>query len=497
MDKQNTQLTQGDVKIVDCLPWLADSELSDEVVSGITLDSRSVTAGDLFIAVKGLVVDGRDFIDQAIQNGAKIVFKQSDSRAVYSFSNCWVVDVPGLDRLVSQIAASFYGFPTEHMIAVGVTGTNGKTTVSQLIAQAMKLLGQSSAVIGTAGNGVWPEMDVASHTTPDAVNLQKLMAGYVEQGVDSVAMEVSSHGLDQGRTEHVAFDVAVFTNLTRDHLDYHGTMDAYGRAKARLFEYSGLKASVINLDDPFSSSLLQRAQGKLWTFSQDNSEADVFCEEVELTSQGMRLRVSTPEGKGIIETSLIGHFNVSNVLAVVCVLMSQGVALQRIIDVAVNFQPITGRMETFGGEGKPSAVVDYAHTGDALEKALLAIKNHCRGKLYCVFGCGGDRDRGKRPEMASVAEKLSDFIVVTNDNPRTEDPERIIEEVMSGFASPYLVLVEKDREKAIRLAISQAKPGDWVLVAGKGHEDYQDVQGVKHPFSDVEKVKGALAEYQS
>ncbi len=485
------------MRLGDCLSWLADSEVSDVGVTGIAVDSRAVVPGGLFLAVKGFVVDGRDFIDQAIENGATVIFKQSDQRGIYQLTNCWVIDVPELDRLLGVIAANFYQHPSQHMLTVGVTGTNGKTTVSQLVAQAFHRLGRTSAVLGTAGNGVWPQLDTATHTTPDAVNLQGLMADYLSQGAEVISMEVSSHGLDQGRVDQVAYDIAVFTNLTRDHLDYHGTMEQYGRAKARLFEVESLTASVINLDDPFSSVLLSHARGKCWTYSQSNPEADVYCEQVELTSQGMRLNLVTPEGRCVLVTGLVGHFNVSNVLAVVSVLLADGVSISQIVALAEGFQPITGRMETFGGDNKPTVVVDYAHTGDALEKALNAVKHHCRGKLYCVFGCGGDRDRGKRPEMAAIAEQLSDFVVLTNDNPRTEDPERIIEDVMSGFASPYLVLVEKDREKAIRLAVSQAKPGDWVLVAGKGHEDYQDIQGVKHPFSDVEKVVQALVEYQS
>lgn len=484
------------VRLGNCLAWLEDSEVSDVCVSGITLDSRAVTPGDLFIAVKGFVVDGRDFIDQAIDKGATVVFKQADQRGIYSLAKCWVIEVPELDRVLSSIASNFYGNPSESLLTVGVTGTNGKTTVSQLVAQAFYYLGKSSAVLGTAGNGVWPTLDTATHTTPDAVNLQGFMADYLNQGAQVLAMEVSSHGLDQGRAQSVSFDVAVFTNLTRDHLDYHGTMDAYGRAKARLFGLDTLNASVINLDDEYAQQLIGIAKGALWSYSQTNQDADVYCENLELTSRGMRLNLVTPQGKALLVTDLVGHFNVSNLLAVVCVLMSQGVSLEQIVELAKKFQPVSGRMETFGGEGKPTVVVDYAHTGDALEKALSAVKHHCRGKLYCVFGCGGDRDRGKRPEMASVAEQYSDFVVLTNDNPRTEDPERIIEDVMSGFASPYLVLVEKDREKAIRLAIGQAKPGDWVLVAGKGHEDYQDIQGVKYPFSDVEKVTKALVEYQ-
>lgn len=484
------------VCLADCLEWLSETDVAHVSVSGIALDSRVVQPGGLFIAVQGLVVDGRDFIDQAIENGAKVVFKQAAQRAVYSLANCWVIDVPDLDKQVSSIAANYYDHPSRKLLTVGVTGTNGKTTVSQLIAQAFYGLDQAAAVLGTAGNGIWPELNTATHTTPDAVNLQALMADYVAQGADVLAMEVSSHGLDQGRTKHVEFDVAVFTNLTRDHLDYHGTMEAYGRAKSKLFEASSLKASVINLDDSFADTLIAKAQGAVWTYSLSNNDADVFCEDIELTSQGMKLVVSTPDGLVLMTPALVGHFNISNVLAVVCVLLAQGVSLSNVVSLVSKFQPISGRMETFGGGEQPKVVVDYAHTGDALEKALSAVKEHCRGKLYCVFGCGGDRDRGKRPVMASIAEQFSDFVVLTNDNPRTEDPERIIDDVMSGFASPYLVLVEKDREKAIRLAVKQAKPGDWVLVAGKGHEDYQDIQGVKYPFSDVEKVKHALLEYQ-
>lgn len=479
-----------------CLPWLdKESEVAAQQVTDITLDSRNVVPGSMFIAVRGLVVDGRDFIDQAIQQGASVVVVQSDAGTIRQVGQCWVIDVPDLDKTLGEISARFYGSPSLNLFMVGVTGTNGKTTVAQLIAQAFDLLGEASAVIGTAGNGVWPNLTTATHTTPDAVSLQSLLADYERQGAQAVSMEVSSHGLAQGRTQGVAFDVAVFTNLSRDHLDYHGSMDEYGRTKAQLFQSQGLKSSVINLDDPFARELLSVAQGEPVTYSQSNAEASIYCQRIELRAEGMLLEIVTPKGNLEVESSLVGRFNVSNLLAVVAVLLVRGVPLNSIGRIAKCFRSVSGRMEMFSNTDKPSVVVDYAHTGDALEKALEAIQLHCKGKLHCVFGCGGDRDKGKRPQMAAIAERLSDSVLLTNDNPRTEEPQVIIEDVMRGFEHPERVTVESDRATAIKLAIEEARPEDWVLIAGKGHEEYQEVQGVKHEFSDVEQVKAALTRY--
>lgn len=491
------KISAPNVKLADLLPWLKDSEVASLEVNGIALDSRAISSGMLFLAINGLVVDGREFIDSAIEAGAVVVFKQSEQRALTQQGNCWVVDVPFLDQQVASIAANFYRQPTQQLSVVGVTGTNGKTSVAQLLCQAEALSGVSSAVLGTAGNGVWPELEKASHTTLDAVSLQKCMFGFVQQEVQSVAMEVSSHGLDQNRVAAVDFDIAVFTNLSRDHLDYHGSMESYAAAKKKLFEFESLSAAVINLDDDLSAELVKTSEERgldVKTFSVENSGADVFCEQKELTSNGLRLRISSPWGAVDIETPLVGMFNVSNYLAVFTVLGLKGFGLEQIQQLSTNLQPVTGRMQRFRDStaNKATVVVDYAHTPDALEKALEAVALHCRGKVYCVFGCGGDRDSGKRPEMASVAERLADFVIVTNDNPRTEDPGRIIEDINSGFASPYLVLVEPDRSKAIALAVAQASNEDWVLVAGKGHEDYQDISGVRHYFSDIDQVKSLL-----
>ncbi|GAA3909435.1 UDP-N-acetylmuramoyl-L-alanyl-D-glutamate--2,6-diaminopimelate ligase [Litoribacillus peritrichatus] len=484
------------VKLRDCLEWLASSEIADVVVDGITLDSRTITGGELFVAVQGLQVDGRQFVTQAIEKGARAVFRQADQQGIHKVGSSWIVDVPGLEQQLSGLAAKFYGRPSEAMTLVGVTGTNGKTTVSQLVAQAFHLLDKPSAVIGTAGNGVWPALEVASHTTPDPISLQKLISDFKSEGAELVAMEVSSHGLDQGRVSEVAFDVAVFTNLTRDHLDYHGSMDAYGEAKSQLFKKPGIKASVINLDDVFGEKLLKTLSNTI-SYSVLNPTADVYCRSYQLSTDGINLSVASPWGDVTLKCPLIGLFNVSNVLAVVSVLGALNVALADVARVVADFQSVSGRMELLGDENTPSVIVDYAHTGDALEKALIAIKEHCSGQLYCVFGCGGDRDRGKRAEMAEIAERLADVVVATNDNPRTENPEQIMKDIVSGFKTPAEIKIELDREQAINWAVQQARPDDWILVAGKGHEDYQEIDGVKHPFSDVLKAKAALAEYVS
>ena len=483
------------VMLSDCLGWLAQTEAFDVVVSGITLDSRAVNDGDLFIAVKGLVVDGRAFIEQAFSHGARVCFRQAESRGVQRLEQCWIIDVPKLDELLSEIASCFFDKPSNKMSVIGVTGTNGKTTVSQLLGQAFFHEGRVASVIGTAGNGVWPQLETSTHTTPDAVSLQRLFYEFELLNSDIVAMEVSSHGLDQGRVREIDFDVAVFTNLTRDHLDYHGSMEAYSDAKALLFQGPNLKTSVINLDDEFGVELLSKACGNTVSFSITNPSADVYCKKYSLSKAGVTLDVSTPWGEASLSSPLIGRFNISNLLAVISVLGSFEISLDVISELTPKLESVAGRMELLGYGHTPTVIVDYAHTGDALEKALLAVKEHCHGKVTCVFGCGGDRDTGKRSEMGRIAERIADSVVVTNDNPRTEDADKIIEDITSGLVSPELVLVEKNREEAIRLAVHAAGPDDWVVVAGKGHEDYQDVNGIKYPFSDIEKSNLALSEY--
>ena len=457
--------------------------------SAITADSRKVKAGALFLAYPGVHSDGRNYIAQAIEAGAAW-----DSRD-FAWQTAWQVaniGVPGLKDQVGAIAAEFYGQPSQQLSMIGVTGTNGKTSVSQWIAQVMTALGQKTAVVGTIGNGFVDAQVEASNTTPDAILLQAMLADYAGQGAKAVAMEVSSHGLHQGRVNGVKFDVAVLTNLSRDHLDYHETMEDYAAAKELLFTWRELGMSVINADDAFGQRVMAKlkAQAKpVLTYGVNHG--DVRATSLELHQRGLSMHVTTPQGNVLINAPVLGRFNAYNVLAVLAVLLALKISLQDAAAAIATIKPVAGRMQQFGGE-KPLVVVDYAHTPDVLEKVLATLREQTTGKLVCVFGCGGDRDAGKRPLMGAVAAMLADEVVVTSDNPRSEDPASIIEQVVSAIEKPCQI--EIDRAAAIRQAVQAACSGDVVLVAGKGHEDYQEISGVRTPFSDAAVAQAALSE---
>jgi len=464
--------------------------------SAITADSRKVQPGALFLAYPGVHSDGRSYIAQAIQAGAiAIAWEDSD----FAWNPDWKVanaGVSGLKEKVSEIAADYYGRPSQKLSMVGVTGTNGKTSVSQWIAQALTVLGQKTAVIGTIGNGFVDAQNEASNTTPDAILLQGMLADFAGQGARAVAMEVSSHGLHQGRVNSVEFDVAVLTNLSRDHLDYHETMEEYAAAKELLFTWPGLKVSVINADDAFGQRIAGKlnAQAKpLLTYG--ISHGDVRADSLQLHQHGLSMQVSTPQGNAAVNAPVLGRFNAYNVLAVLAALLALKIDLQEAVAAIAKIKPVQGRMQQFGGNDKPLVVVDYAHTPDALEKVLSTLREQVQGRLICVFGCGGDRDAGKRPLMGCVAAKLADRVIVTSDNPRSEDPVSIIEQVVSGMDTAYLA--EPDRAAAIRQAVQSARSGDIVLLAGKGHEDYQEIAGVRTPFSDAATALAALNEYKA
>jgi murE/murF fusion protein len=464
--------------------------------STITADSRKVQAGALFLAYPGVHSDGRNYIAQAIQAGATAV--AWDNRD-FAWNPAWQVaniGVSGLKDQVSEIAAEFYGQPSEKLHMIGVTGTNGKTSVSQWIAQALTVIGQKTAVIGTIGNGFVDAQNEASNTTPDAILLQGMLADFATQGAKTVAMEVSSHGLHQGRVNSVKFDVAVLTNLSRDHLDYHETMEEYAAAKELLFTWPGLGMSVINADDAFG----QRIAGKLKAQSKSLltygvNQGDVRATGLQLHQYGLTMQVTTPHGDAIVNAPVLGRFNAYNVLAVLTSLLALKVSLPDAVAAIAKIKPVAGRMQQFGGDDKPLVVVDYAHTPDALEKVLATLREQVQGKLICVFGCGGDRDAGKRPLMGRVAAKLADSVIVTSDNPRSEDPASIIAQVVSGIDGAYLA--EADRAAAIKQAVQSAKSSDIVLVAGKGHEDYQEIAGVRTPFSDAKVAMAALNSYEA
>lgn len=469
-------------------------------VSNITLDSREIKGGDLFIALKGLHHDARDFIGKVIEQGASAVFAEQDNHfcADKVINNVPVIVIPELSKRVGEIAARFYGEPSQKMTVLAVTGTNGKTSVANLLAAALAQLNKSSAILGTVGNGLFGQLGKATHTTPDAVRLQKYFSEFLGAGAQFVAMEASSHGLEQGRMSGTHIHTALFTNLSRDHLDYHGTMDAYAQAKAILFQWPELKAAVLNADDErydeFKAVLSQSV--RLISYStKTNSSAELVAKEIRPSLSGLVLRVAFKSEEAVLNSALMGRFNASNLLAVMAGLISVGFTLRDAVLALENVVPVPGRMECIQGNGA-TVIVDYAHTPDALEKVLSSLREHTSGQLWCVFGCGGDRDTGKRPQMAAVAERLADKVIITSDNPRTENPEVIIADVVAGLTSIGAARIEMDRHQAIEFAVTAAADNDIVVIAGKGHEDYQEINGVRHAFSDRAEVEAALQKRQ-
>lgn len=461
-------------------------------------DSRHVRSGDIFIACQGEYSDGRSYIPAAIANGAAFVFWDDDG--TFQWHPDWNVPNQGIKDLKHRagiLAAQVYGNVSDGLKVWGVTGTNGKTSISQWLAQAADLLGGKCAVIGTVGNGFWGHLEDTTHTTPAPVDVQTLLHRFKQQGATAAAMEVSSHGLDQFRVNGVPFQTAVFTNLTRDHLDYHGTMEAYGEIKARLFYWQGLKHAVINVDDAYGAQLVGRLKAERpelavygYGFSE---EANIRITDFAASSDGMHVTFQTPWGEGECRTRLLGRFNAQNLASCVGVLCADGHALADVLNALAQIRPATGRMDCIIESGKPLVVVDYAHTPDALEKALSTLQEikPQGADLWCVFGCGGNRDRGKRPLMGAAAVAGADKVVVTSDNPRMEEPQDIINDILPAVGQPQKV--EADRKAAIEYAVAQAAASDIVLIAGKGHENYQDIQGVKHHFSDFEIAQAALA----
>ncbi len=458
-------------------------------------DSRRVRPGDVFLAYPGARDDGRDHIAQAVAAGAAAVIAEPGPKVDGGGTAVPVLTVPDLARRTGELAHLIYGRPSEQLWLAGVTGTNGKTSVTQWIAQAMNRLECRCAVIGTLGNGIPPVLDPSPNTTPDAVSLHGALAAYVRQGAVACAMEVSSIGLDQGRVDGARFDVAVFTNLTRDHLEYHGSMAAYAEAKARLFTLPGLRTAVLNLDDAFGRELARRLQGKLLTLGytlEGRSGTDRVLQAVNLDGRAGQLAFDL-DGRRM-EAPVVGRFNASNLLAVIGALLAGDETLEDIAAVLRYLAPPPGRMQVMGGSSEPLVVIDYAHTPDALEKVLVTLRETAAvrgGRLFCVFGCGGERDPGKRPQMGAVAARLADTVWVTSDNPRGENPAAIIDAILAGM--PSAPAVEADRRQAISAAIAAAGAADVVLLAGKGHEPYQEIAGVRHPFSDAAEAESALA----
>ncbi|MDA8389826.1 MAG: UDP-N-acetylmuramoyl-L-alanyl-D-glutamate--2,6-diaminopimelate ligase [Gammaproteobacteria bacterium] len=469
--------------------WIDVPAPLDRPVAAISLDSRFVEPGALFIALAGRAHDGRAFAADAIARGAACVL--SETGVPYMAGPVPVFVCSRLKSLVGPIAARFYGEPSHQLQVIGVTGTNGKTTVTHALARALGTR-MPCGVMGTLGNGFPDALTPSPRTTPDAVTLHRWLARFRDEGVAVVASEVSSHALDQERVGGVRFAGAIFTNLTRDHLDYHPSMAEYGAAKAKLFATAGLRFAVLNADDPFCATLAALLDPSVEVWWYGVTRATVRIQAIETLPHGLRLRLATPKGDALLESALFGDFNAHNLAAVLCALLALGWHVSEAVAALATVGPVPGRMERFLlGPARPLVVVDYAHTPDALEQALKAARQHTAAAVWCVFGCGGDRDQGKRPLMGACASRLADHVIVTHDNPRHEDPARIVADILAGIGvaqRPHVTVIE-DRQEAIRYAVDHAGARDVVLVAGKGHEDYQQFGDACVPYSDRRTVQ--------
>ncbi|TCK17310.1 UDP-N-acetylmuramoylalanyl-D-glutamate--2,6-diaminopimelate ligase [Thiogranum longum] len=484
------------VSLTDLLAGLADVSVSADVtVQGIATDSRSIQPGDLFLACRGLQVHGLEFLAQAVGQGAVAVVYDPEgcqgADALLANVPVPAIAVAGLARQLGEIADRFYAGPSRDMHVIGVTGTDGKTSVSHFIARALSRPGKPAGLLGTLGYGVYGDLSVPTHTTPDALRLQEELAALRDLGVTQLAMEVSSHALEQYRCAGVHFHTAVLTQLSRDHLDYHGSLKAYADAKRRLFRSPGLQCAVLNADDPFgqelAAGLADHVRVISWQARVDTKPlADewLLLRSLSVLPQGMALSVDSSFGKAEFETRLLGDFNAENLLAALGALLASGLSLDDAVQRLSQVETVPGRMELFSESGRPNVVVDFAHTPAALEAVLKALRPHCKGELVCVFGAGGDRDTGKRPAMGAVAGHYADRVIITSDNPRHEKPQDIMTQIMAGITQPQCATRIEDRGAAIRAALSGAGKDDLVLIAGKGHEETQQIGDMKTVFSD-------------
>lgn len=475
------------------------SVTSNTMAARLVIDSRQVSPGCIFFAMPGTHGDGRRYIKEAANKGASCIVAEAEGfdAGQFSLDGVPVICVTGLRRTLGEFAHRYYGKPSSQMTVIAVTGTNGKTTISQTLAKAMARAGRPSAVVGTLGYGVPGTLVPLENTTPDVMTLHSILRTQADAGMSVVAIEASSHGLDQHRLDAVQIDTAVFSNITRDHLDYHGTLEAYAAAKATLAGWPGLKTLVINADDARVDAMAAAAGSsvRIVRYSLDPaSTAEVRVLSSAFSAQGLGFRCALGRDAEVeCRTGMMGTFNLSNLLAVVAVLWTQGLAPATIADVLEGMDAVNGRMQRVAVECTtgPAVLVDYAHTPDALEQVLKAARQHCDGELWCVFGCGGNRDKGKRPLMAAIAEQQADHVIVTTDNPRNEVPADIIRDIVGGFSHNHAMIIE-DRSDAIGYAIRHAAGHDVVMIAGKGHETYQDCGGVRQHFSDVEQAERAL-----
>ena len=492
-------------KLAALLAGISEGVPVSAQVADLTLDSRRVSSGAAFVALPGLRSHGVAFAADAVAAGATAVLWEPTTNVVAPTlpTGVVVIAIPELTRKLGAIADRFFDAPSKSIRVAGVTGTNGKTTTAYMLAAALERLGEASAYAGTLGVGRVAAPRSRVHTTPDCISVHRELAELRDTGVRSLGMEVSSHALDQHRVAGVRFDAAVFTNLTHDHLDYHGTFEAYGAAKMRLFEWPDLQHAVINFDDAFGRQIASRAQTAAVTLygrdpalpayaASQSRRCHIRAVSVAADAFGMHIEIDSSWGHAYLRSRLIGDFNVDNLLAVLATLLGFDIPLADCVNALEACTAPPGRMEMLTAPDRPTVIVDYAHTPDALDKTLRAIRNHCAGRIVCVFGCGGERDAAKRPLMGAIAERLADAVIVTDDNPRNEDGDRIVETIVRGMQQPQRACVQRDRAAAIASAIAQARAGDVVLIAGKGHEDYQIVGGVKRSFSDRDVALSAL-----
>ncbi len=474
-----------------------DVEANTLLVNQLRLDSRDVKPGDVFVAIKGHQLDGGQFINKAIENGAVAIIADRLCQFESHFEPLFLIT--DLAKKLPALAAAFYGQPSKQLELVGVTGTNGKSTTTAMIAHLAQQCHKSAAVIGTLGYGHPDNLTPLMNTTPSSVDLQRILSELEQQHTDIVAMEVSSHGLVQQRVDHCQFKAAVFTNLSRDHLDYHGSMEAYGDAKLMLMRDHNPELVVLNQDDAQVELWLEKYDfNNLVCYGHKNLTPEnarfVYFSEVTYDNTGIAAKFETSWGDAYITCALFGEFNLYNLAAALATLLGLGYPLKLLADACSTLQPVAGRMQAFSAPGQPTCIVDYAHTPDALALALQALQKHVPGGVSCVFGCGGDRDKGKRPMMAKAAEGNADRIIVTSDNPRSEDPNEIIADVIAGLEHPEQAHSEADRARAISYAIEQASADDVILIAGKGHEDYQIIGEQRIDFCDRQYVQQQLKE---
>ena len=476
--------------------------LRSRVQGDLQTDSRKVKAGDAFVAWPGAATDGRAYVGKALEQGAAAVLVEADGLQAFDLSGDSIAALKGLKAATGLIADQWFAHPSGELDVLAVTGTNGKTTTAWWLAHALSKVTLNTrtgcALVGTLGVGVPPALESTGMTTPDPVLLQRAFRSYADQGLAACAIEASSIGIVEHRLDGSKIRVALFTNFTQDHLDYHGSMDAYWQAKAQLFDWPGLPAAVVNIDDAHGARLWARLQGRamdVWSVS-IQGPARLQAKDIGLGDEGLSFTVLEDGHSLRMNTRLVGQYNVSNLLGVLATLRCLGLTLEQAVQACADLEPVPGRMQQIVKPGQPLVAVDYAHTPDALEKALRALQPAARqrqGKLWCVFGCGGDRDNSKRPLMGQAAQAHADGVFVTSDNPRSEVPESIIDQILAGMQAGQALHVQADRAAAIAQAIARAEARDVVLIAGKGHEDYQETKGVRHPFSDMAEAQKALA----